>query len=783
MVSTILTSDAPISIAIVGAGFSGTLVAAHLLKTAKRPLLIKLIERSYEIGKGVAYSTRTNSHLLNVSAGKMSAFPDDPGHLLRWLQYNQNELATFLPKDLNASSFIPRHVYGLYIQSILEEAEATAASHVRLERLVDEVIAVEAQSKGAIVSLRSGRIFDAEKIVLALGNAPTAPPVATTSEPNSEAYLRNAWSVDALDGLNPDHSVLLIGTGLTMVDMVVSLRDRNHQGKIYAVSRRGLFPLTHQSTKPYPTFLTPDNAPKTVRGLLQLIRHEVQIAAHQGYDWRSVIDSLRPITQQLWQRLPRREQRRFLRHLTPYWDVHRHRIAPEIGQIVQAMLDSGQLTITAGRIQDYQKGTDPAAIDTETGTVVVTIRPRKTKTLEVLQVSRVVNCTGVQADYRRSPQALIANLRDQGLIRPNDIGLGLDTTAEGILINAQGDRSSLLYTLGTPRKGDLWETIAVPELRGQAQTLAATLLQSLPVRVRPIAPFALVTSPSRSTQQDCGDVRPVIPQSTLLFRQFFDPESSTYTYLIADTQTKEAVLVDTVLEQVERDLQVLEDLGLTLRYCLETHIHADHITGAGKLRQQTGCQVLVPQNATARSADYSLADRETLVLGAVRIEAIATPGHTNSHLAYLVNNTRLLTGDALLIRGCGRTDFQSGDAGTLYDTVTQRLFTLPEDTQVYPSHDYKGRTVSTIGEEKRLNPRFSDRSREQFIKLMSHLGLSYPKKMNQAVPANEYCGDFIPEVIQIETKDNLAIEDDREKVEQTLSTNTEIYEDYFAMYI
>jgi glyoxylase-like metal-dependent hydrolase (beta-lactamase superfamily II) len=565
-----------------------------------------------------------------------------------------------------------------------------------------------------------------------------------------------------------------------MVDMVVSLHDRNHRGKIYAVSRRGLFPLTHQSTKPYPAFLTPANAPKTVRALLRLLRQEVRTAAAKGYDWRSVIDSLRPITQPLWQQLPRREQRRFLRHLTPYWDVHRHRIAPEIGQIVQSLLESGQLIIKAGRVQDSQV---IAGVESEAGSdlVAVTVRQRKTQAKEVLSVAWVVNCTGIQADYRRSLQPLIASLRHQALIRPNDIGLGLDTAADGALLTGQGDRSNLLFTLGTPRKGDLWETVAVPELRGQAQSLAATIIRSLPLRVRPVAPIAQVISPARTTEQDCGDIRPPIPQSTLLFRQFFDPETSTYTYLIADSHTKEAVLVDTVLEQVERDLQALDGLGLTLRYCLETHIHADHITGAGKLRQQTGCQVIVPQNATARSADHSLVDREVLVLGAVRIEAIATPGHTDSHLAYLVNNTHLLTGDALLIRGSGRTDFQSGDAGTLYDTVTQRLFTLPNDTLVYPAHDYKGRTISTIGEEKRLNPRFSDRSREQFITLMGHLGLSYPKKMNQAVPANEYCGDFIPEMIA--NDDSPAIEADRIKVEKTLSTNAEIYEDYFAMYI
>ncbi|MEG4801558.1 FAD/NAD(P)-binding protein [Microcoleus sp. ARI1-B5] len=418
------------------------------------------------MGKGVAYSTDTASHLLNVSAGKMSAFPDDPGHLRRWLHNNRNELAAFLPDDLNASSFIPRQIYGLYIQSILEEAEATALSNVRLERVIDEVVAVEPQASCAIVSLRSSRAFAADKIVLALGNAPATPSASQTKD-NDTPYFRNAWSADALAGIEPDAPVLLIGTGLTMMDMVVSLHDRHHQGKIYAVSRRGLFPLTHRSTKPYPAFLTPDTAPKTIRGLLRCIRSEVQTATEQGYDWRSAIDSLRPITQQLWQQLGRVEQRRFLRHVTPYWDVHRHRIGREMGDVVRAMLESGQLTIMAGRIQDYQAAQ---------AAVAVTVRDRQTQTNRVLQVSRAVNCTGVKTDYRRSPQSLIANLRAQGLIRPNDIGLGLDTAADGAVLDARGNRSSLLYTLGTPRKGDLWETIAVPELREQAVALAATVL-------------------------------------------------------------------------------------------------------------------------------------------------------------------------------------------------------------------------------------------------------------------------------------------------------------------
>ena len=186
----------------------------------------------------------------------------------------------------------------------------------------------------------------------------------------------------------------------------------------------------------------------------------------------------------------------------------------------------------------------------------------------------------------------------------------------------------------------------------------------------------------------------------MLFRQLFDRESSTYTYLLVDVVSQEAILVDPVLEQVSRDLKLLQELGLILRYCLETHIHADHVTGTGKLREITDCWGVVPKNAPAECADSHIEDGETIAIGDIVVQAIATPGHTDSHVAYLVNNTHLLTGDALFIRGCGRTDFQNGDPGTLYDSVTQKLFTLPDRTLVYPGHDYKGQTVSTISEEK-----------------------------------------------------------------------------------
>jgi glyoxylase-like metal-dependent hydrolase (beta-lactamase superfamily II) len=225
----------------------------------------------------------------------------------------------------------------------------------------------------------------------------------------------------------------------------------------------------------------------------------------------------------------------------------------------------------------------------------------------------------------------------------------------------------------------------------------------------------------------------------MIFHQLFEPETSTYTYVIADAGTREAVIVDPVLEMVERDIAFLREQKLVARYSLETHIHADHVTGGGRLRVRLGLRTVVPDGAPADCADRFLGHRAVLSAGNVTIRAIHTPGHTPCHNAYLLGD-RVLTGDALLIGGCGRTDFQGGDPGTLYDSITKRLFTLPEWTRVFPGHDYNGRTESTIGGEKRGNPRLAGKSRDEFIAIMNALNLPRPKRIDLAVPANRECG-------------------------------------------
>ncbi len=225
----------------------------------------------------------------------------------------------------------------------------------------------------------------------------------------------------------------------------------------------------------------------------------------------------------------------------------------------------------------------------------------------------------------------------------------------------------------------------------------------------------------------------------LLFYQLFEAESSTYTYLLGDSFSREAVLIDPVLETVERDLKLVDELGLQLVYVLDTHIHADHITGAGEIRRLTGCRTVVSSGTGVSCADMNLEDGDAIAFGTRQIEVITTPGHTNGCVSYFCEG-RVFTGDALLIRGTGRTDFQGGSAIQLYDSITRKLFALPDDTLVYPAHDYRGQTHSTIGMEKRFNPRVAGKSQAEFVKILSDLKLANPKKIHEAVPANLACG-------------------------------------------
>jgi glyoxylase-like metal-dependent hydrolase (beta-lactamase superfamily II)/rhodanese-related sulfurtransferase len=229
-------------------------------------------------------------------------------------------------------------------------------------------------------------------------------------------------------------------------------------------------------------------------------------------------------------------------------------------------------------------------------------------------------------------------------------------------------------------------------------------------------------------------------KKNMIFQQLFEPQSSTYTYLLADSNTKEAVLIDSVLETVDRDLNLIEELGLNLKYVIDTHVHADHVTGAGEIRNRTGAKTAVAKKANVPCVDVNLTDGDEIKFGEFIISVLETPGHTDSSLSFYTEGM-VFTGDALLIRGCGRTDFQGGSSDKLYESVTGKLFNLPPETIVYPAHDYKGFTSSTIEAEMIYNPRLGrGKTKTQFAEIMANLNLAYPKMIDVALPANQTCG-------------------------------------------
>ncbi len=457
-----LTADAPAKIGIIGGGLSGALVAVHLLQQATTPLDIYLIDRHPCFGRGIAYRTKQDCHLLNVAVGKMSLFADQPDHFLHWLEQHS-------PIHADRHAFVSRNVYGEYINSVLVNA-ANCSTVVQLHCCMDTVTAIKPYQTQLDILLQSGEVLTVDRAVLAVGNFPARHPhLQDSSFYQSDRYVGSVWTDDRLIHLPATDSVLLIGSGLTAIDQIMLLHQQGHQGQIHVVSRRGLLPQAH-SVVPAASYRLPELRSHRVRSLMRLIRQEVDRAVAQGEDWRSVLDALRPQAQSLWQALPLTEQRRFLRHVRPYWEVHRHRIAPAIAQRLTKLLQTGQLQIHAGRIQ---------AFDQDARSVTVTIRQRRTQDFIQVRSSVVVNCTGAECDYRQLENPLIQQLLATGIVCPDPLSLGLAVTEDGAVIDDCGKASQQLYTLGSPRKGKLWETTAVPEIRVQAAQMAKTLMSGL----------------------------------------------------------------------------------------------------------------------------------------------------------------------------------------------------------------------------------------------------------------------------------------------------------------
>jgi uncharacterized NAD(P)/FAD-binding protein YdhS len=433
-------------VVIVGGGASGVLLACHLMRSLSKNLRVTLIEKNPAIGRGIAYGTADPAHLLNVRAANMSAFADDPDHFWRWLQANNLTAA-----DSDQFCFVSRQIYGRYIESLLEGLSWGKNRQLRIVQA--ECVAVAPAPSGATARLRDGSSISAQVVVLATGNE-------TCQTHVSNNLYANPW--EAPTRIPQDGHVLILGTGLTMVDYVQSLLHGGHKGPITAISRRGLLPKPHRPVVPFPIDRIDIPFGCEIAELISWLRKLARVAQQQGGDWRSVVDGIRPFTQELWQNLSVPARRRFLRHARTWWDVHRHRMAPEVGEFIASAMSSGQLKITAGKIQ---------SVECNEYAALVTFRPRGYSTTETIEVDRIVECTGINPVPHSTTNPVLRSLFDNGLARIDSMGIGLDATNSCALISASGEPSTQIFAIGPLTRAAFWEIIAVPDIRTQCHKL------------------------------------------------------------------------------------------------------------------------------------------------------------------------------------------------------------------------------------------------------------------------------------------------------------------------
>jgi uncharacterized NAD(P)/FAD-binding protein YdhS len=448
-------------LAIIGGGAAGTLLAIHLLRAARRPLRIVVLEPRAHLGRGGAHATRHAEHLLNVRAGGMSAFDAAPGDFVDWLQQGEPDTAR---ADL-AARFVPRRAFADYLAQRLQDArDGSVAS---LSHLQTRAIGIETRDAQRLLLLEDGGALSATHLVLATGNAPRPLPARGASALPAGRRIE-AWDTVAVDSIATDAEVCIIGAGLSMVDTVMALLTAGHRGTLHVLSRHGLMPLPHVDGQPAYALDVDAFAALSLRGRMRALRAEVAKASAVGIAWQSVVDALRPHVQALWTSLSCADQRRFLRHVVRLWDVHRHRIAPSVHARLRQALDAGQLKRHRARLD--------TAVASER---CVQLRAHGLHGAPLsLEAACVVNATGVELRVQAMRNPLLTELAGRGLAQPGPHGIGLATCTRGRVLDAEGRSQPAIFALGSLRIGSLWESLAIPELRRQAEEIAMAVLMS-----------------------------------------------------------------------------------------------------------------------------------------------------------------------------------------------------------------------------------------------------------------------------------------------------------------
>lgn len=455
-------------IGIIGGGFSGSLLTFNLIKNSSSPLNITIFDNRKEIGRGLAYSTKEDLHLLNVPVGKISAIHNESEHFYNWLKDNKKE-------NYEKNSFVSRKIYGDYIQDIFEKVKTQAKEK---NIIVNTITNTKINSLDLInneIELReqNNEKFNFDKVVLAIGNyAPSNPNIENNDFFNSPNYYKDPWSIKDFEDFKNKESILIIGSGLTMIDIVMSLKMVNYKGKIYIISPHGYLPQKHQDYIPYHDFLANINIPNKALDIFKIVHQEVIKAEKNNQDWRAVIDSLRPYSQKIWINFSDDERKRFMKFVRHKWGVLRHRIPIETYNIFNEMINNNQISVLTGRPKNIFESND-----------CITVKYKKSKTndIEELKTNIIINCTGPESNFEKLQDPLILDMKSKNLFNTDSLKLGINTNDDYNLLDRNNHAINNIYTIGSLLKGKLWESIAVPELRVQAYDLSKIILNNLKI--------------------------------------------------------------------------------------------------------------------------------------------------------------------------------------------------------------------------------------------------------------------------------------------------------------
>jgi uncharacterized NAD(P)/FAD-binding protein YdhS len=443
-------------ITIIGAGVSGTLLAIKLIRQHKGEgeLTINIVEREYDkFNKGVAYSTTEMSHVLNVRASAMSIYKCNPGHFEQWL----------IKKNYGykGPDFVPRMIFAEYVKSEFDKAVSGKSSKIYINMIIDEAIDIQRRDETPVIKFKSGRFLYTDIVVFALGHISVSE-IDTLKYSNIYKYFRTPWDNTIYDKIDQTDDVLLIGSGLTTDDVILSLHSRKHDGKIYSLSRSGMQPLPHETFDAYPGF-NDELKDLDINGIFKVVRKHLQLAKNP----RAVIDSLRPFTQTIWQSLSATDKSRFLRHLNKYWNVIRHRM-PEKNYNLIKELQKSQLDFITGNIVSIEDGRR----------IKVTYFNKTTRVNDEIYVDAIINCIGPESNYKRLNMPLIQNLFERGTIKQNETGISIKTDGWHI-VDVDNKPNQQLLAIGPLLKGELFESTAVPELKIQSSQMAEYILNIL----------------------------------------------------------------------------------------------------------------------------------------------------------------------------------------------------------------------------------------------------------------------------------------------------------------